>query len=370
MRSIVDIGTITASGLCLAAAAFGAAPADTAFTYQGRLKLGGTPVNEAVDLKFTLYDAASDGGIVGTTQVFDGRGGNSRSIDVVNGLFTVQLDFGTDAFSGEARWLQVEVRSPHDPTDTEPYITLSPRQSITMVPYAIHALNGYGTGDGHSLDASDGTPIDVVYVDHVGNVGIKTTSPDTTLDVNGSIRVSQAGGRIDLEGAKNQYAGIETYYGKPDDRYGMTQAPGGNLALYTAGWYWPSFISFNLANTAGTFDELMRITHVGDVGIGMTSPAAKLDVAGAVAVNGNEVIDANGHWVGDPSGLVGPPGPPGPAVTTVAVCVEWNGGPSPPTCAQTCTGRLIAWAFGPCSVTSDTGPCELSGSGVCCVCEP
>jgi hypothetical protein len=52
-------------------------------------------------------------------------------------------------------------------------------------------------------------------------------------------------------------------------------------------------------------------TNVGRVGIGTTNPTAKLDVAGGVAVNGAHVIDGSGHWVGDPTGLMGPVGPTG-----------------------------------------------------------
>jgi len=40
-------------------------------------------------------------------------------------------------------------------------------------------------GDGHSLDASDGSPTDAVSVDNNGDVGIGTTQPTAKLDVQG-----------------------------------------------------------------------------------------------------------------------------------------------------------------------------------------
>jgi len=42
-------------------------------------------------------------------------------------------------------------------------------------------------GDGHSLDASDGSPTDAVSVDNNGDVGIGTTQPTAKLDVRGNI---------------------------------------------------------------------------------------------------------------------------------------------------------------------------------------
>ena len=43
----------------------GMATAATAFTYQGRLSDGGLPANGAYDLRFALFDAASDGNQIG-----------------------------------------------------------------------------------------------------------------------------------------------------------------------------------------------------------------------------------------------------------------------------------------------------------------
>jgi len=49
---------------------------------------------------------------------------------------------------------------------------------------------GGGAGDGHSLDAADGNPVDVVFVNDAGNVGVGTLAPGEKLDVNGSVNLS------------------------------------------------------------------------------------------------------------------------------------------------------------------------------------
>ena len=102
-----------------------------AFTYQGRLMRDDRPVNGTCDLRFRLFDAASGGSQVGSTVT---RAGTM----VTNGLVSVSLDFGADAFTGDARWLEVAVRCP---AGSGSYTTLSPRQPIRAVPYAL-ALPG------------------------------------------------------------------------------------------------------------------------------------------------------------------------------------------------------------------------------------
>lgn len=62
-------------------------PLSTAFTYQGRMQDGGAPADGLHDFRFRLFDAASGGTQVGDTLCFD-------EVDVINGLFSVQLDFG------------------------------------------------------------------------------------------------------------------------------------------------------------------------------------------------------------------------------------------------------------------------------------
>ena len=105
----------------------------TGFTYQGRLIDGAAPANGSYDFRFTLFDAVSAGNAVGSPVTVNAQ-------NVSNGLFTVTLDFGAAAFNGDARYLQIEVKSAGGPT----YATLSPRQAITPVPYALYALKAKG----------------------------------------------------------------------------------------------------------------------------------------------------------------------------------------------------------------------------------
>jgi hypothetical protein len=153
-----------------------AADIGTAFSYQGQLKQDGAPANGNLDMEFRLFDAATLGNQVGNPVTLNG-------VAVLNGLFTVTLnaagEFGPRGFNGERRWLQITV----DGT------TLTPRQTLTTVPYAATALSTVGL-DAHSLDAADGDPADAVFVDNVGNVGVGTTSPTAQLDVNGAARTT------------------------------------------------------------------------------------------------------------------------------------------------------------------------------------
>jgi len=107
----------------------------TAFTYQGGLLHDGVPVNDTCDFEFRLFYAVS-----GSSQVGDMV---PVTTDVNNGLFTAQLDFGSAAFSGEARWLEISASC----TATGPSGTLSPRQELTAAPYALSLRPGAVIGD-------------------------------------------------------------------------------------------------------------------------------------------------------------------------------------------------------------------------------
>src|SRR5438552_1317129 len=80
-------------------------PLGTAFTYQGRLNSNGSPLNATADFQLSLWNALTAGTQVGTTIA-------ANNSSITNGLFTATIDFGSASFNGDARWLQVAVRSP------------------------------------------------------------------------------------------------------------------------------------------------------------------------------------------------------------------------------------------------------------------
>lgn len=106
-------------------------PLGTAFTYSGQLKQGGSPVNDTCDYEFELYDDPDGANQVGPTV--------PETVVVAGGQFTVGLDFGSDIFTGDARWLEIAVCCP-SPCDN--FTTLSPRQELTPTPYALFAASG------------------------------------------------------------------------------------------------------------------------------------------------------------------------------------------------------------------------------------
>jgi len=125
--------------LFLMAAAVLAAPAvsaqllGTRITYQGFLEDGGQPKNGAIDLAINAFDADSGGALIGVARL--------EAVPVIDGVFTVALDFGAGTFLGTPVFLDIHIRedADGDMASNDNFVQLSPRQELTPTPYALHA---------------------------------------------------------------------------------------------------------------------------------------------------------------------------------------------------------------------------------------
>ncbi len=239
--------------VAVAPALGGGTPLGTAFTYQGQLKQNGAPVNERVDFRFTLRPEVDGGPAVGSEIPLD-------DVEVVNGLFTVELDFGAGAFNGEARWLEVSVRAPHDPTDTGLFVQLEPRTPITPAPYALQTRG--------------------IFVDDAGHVGIGPGPfvVDADLQIGIDPVTNTVFGGTNLQIGDSFAA--QLILGRPGADYMqiISSSSGNRVAAVGAGG-----LEFSTgSNTVDAFSRLF-ISPAGNVGIGTTAPTAKLDIAPAAS---------------------------------------------------------------------------------------
>lgn len=127
----------------------------TAFTYQGQLQDDAIPANGIYEFQFVLYDTVVGGSQVGAIL--------TPTLTVTDGLFTAQLDFGPEAFTGEARYLEIGIRPFGSPA---PYEILSPRQPLTPAPQAIFAETA------ESVSWSGITNMPEGFADGIDHVGI------------------------------------------------------------------------------------------------------------------------------------------------------------------------------------------------------
>jgi hypothetical protein len=289
----------------------------TAFTYQGKLADNGNPANGNYDFQFKLFDSATVG--TGTEQ---GTTLTVSNVTVTNGIFTVSLDFGAcpTCFNGAVRFLEIAV----SPANSGAFTTLSPRQPLTSTPYAMKTLNltfngAYNDGIGMAFTTSN---------TFAGEGAGVNTTPSGTLSspIGKSNSFYGAGaGQANTTGSNNAFFGwragssnttgnANTFFGLVAGQFNTTGASntfvGSNAGRENTTGNYNTFVGQNSAlsnqigsnNTvigafANVSNNLTNATAIGydaqviqsnslvlgnnaNVGIGISAPAAKLDVTG------------------------------------------------------------------------------------------
>ncbi|MDH4240582.1 MAG: hypothetical protein OEW48_13560, partial [Phycisphaerae bacterium] len=322
MLAILVLGLVPVVWLAWAA---GASPMGTAWTYQGRLLDANGPADGVYDFHFKLFD---DPNVVIGNQA--GADVNVADVDVIDGYFTVLLDFGGEVFDGNAVWLEIVVR-PGDSTDPNTFVTLSPRQKVAPTPYALYAIKAAGFdipmkfGDGAHTPMLSNTDIQLDHADsdyHVVEIrndngasvwginqdggtsfGPYTADKDLHLFGGDQVRMTLKGDtgnigvglgpvaptqRLDVAGGNIRVRGIDGFDGAGESAY---------LYLGDENHYIRS--EWGLGLTLGSYlvPEALTIRETnGDVGIGTIEPHARLHVAGAGGAdilldNAGDVVD-------------------------------------------------------------------------------
>lgn len=129
---------------------------------------------------------------------------------------------------------------------------------------------------GGAIDVNASAPADSLAIDASGNVGIGTSSPAVELHVQG---VSPKFRIQDTEDGVLAFPHIEFHNASGEiGRIGYLSTSNNDLDIYQA-------VSANIDFWTDATTR-MRITSAGNVGIGTSSPAQKLDVNGVIAVGG------------------------------------------------------------------------------------
>ena len=175
------------------------------------------------------------------------------------------------------------------------------KHSRTSTIPAVRLLGSGGASSGNqgfsfdysaNVGTADITWTNLMQILPSGNVGIGTTSPVSTLEIAKNDQTNGATLSItnSFEGGSWDAGDIVGTIDFRSDDTSTTQPIRGQIKLFddsASGSTYPAFnaMSFSTANL-NVLNERMRIDSSGNVGIGTTSPSAKLDVDGVIRSRG------------------------------------------------------------------------------------
>jgi hypothetical protein len=220
---------------------------------------------------------------------------NDLLINLDNGLGSNFTAFKIDNATGN---IGIGTTSPAEKLDVEGNLRLESSSSNgTYLALRNSATNGrnfrigsnFVTGAGELAVYDDTAGAERLRIDSSGNIGIGTTSPDSKLHIVDAL----GGGQLLV--ATSEADDAEKYGTFGTQHYDVDQEPvlaiaaqssssenniliGGALGEFNAATSIKFFTAANATTTTGS--ERIRVTSVGNVGIGTTSPSGKLEISG------------------------------------------------------------------------------------------
>jgi hypothetical protein len=142
-----------------------------------------------------------------------------------------------------------------------------------------------------NLKANTATLATVATSGSYADLSNKPTIPTSQWTTAGN-NITYASGAVAIAGQATAYDNtpFADYNGLVFQAYkigGLTGTIGNIISTGANSGNWPSSLAFSTRNSGGSLSEKVRISDVGNVGIGTIAPAYKLDVAGDVNVTGN-----------------------------------------------------------------------------------
>lgn len=272
----------------------------TAFQYQGRLTDAGTPANANYDMQFKLFDSADfvTGNQVGATIT-------TLSVQVTNGVFGVQLDFGAGVFTGAVRFLEIAIRPAGGPGA---FTVLSPRQPVTSTPYAVRSITAaVADGATNATNATNAAQLGGIAAGQyvlTSDARLSDARPPTAGSTNyiQNTASQQASANFNISGNGTLAGALSANTINAATQYNINgarvlSAPGDNLLLgvgagqaSTIGAAANSFVGSNagVSNTTGDFNSFFGV----DAGLANTTGNSNTIIGSSANVGANNLTNA------------------------------------------------------------------------------
>jgi hypothetical protein len=307
--------------LLLVVLAAGSAAQTSVFKYQGSLSDGGSPANGSFQMQFRLFDAPVGGSQIGATLA-------DVPVTAAAGNFATSLDFGTNAFSGGGRWLEISVRR----SSGEGYVTLSPREQVASSPYAVRTISAQQadsaldsqklggvnasqyiqTGDTRLFDDRNPTPGSPNYIH---NSSVQQPASNFNISGNGTVGSLNSNGPITVGGTVAPSVAPagqgRVYFDSVAGKFKVSESGSAFVNLVGAAGGLAGSGTANripLWSNSTTLADSNIYSSNGNIGIGTATPANTLDVFGFFRAlspaGGNVVSETTGganawakHWM-------------------------------------------------------------------------